>query len=244
MALLEGRSLSMAFGGLLALRGVDIAIEEHQVVGLLGPNGSGKTTLFNIMSGLLHPTAGEVWFGGRRVTNLAPWRLSGLGVGRTFQIARPFAHSTVLDNVLVGITFRSRHRYRRALDRRREAERLLATVGLADKAPGRASELSLGERKRLELAMALSTRPTVLLLDELASGLSPKGREEVVRFYGRLKERGLTIFAIEHAFRILAHVADRLVVLDQGTIVAEGRPEQVLGSPRVVQAYLGDDDGP
>jgi branched-chain amino acid transport system ATP-binding protein len=92
--------------------------------------------------------------------------------------------------------------------------------------------------------MALSTRPTVLLLDELASGLSPKGREEVVRFYGRLKERGLTIFAIEHAFRILAHVADRLVVLDQGTIVAEGRPEQVLGSPRVVQAYLGEDDGP
>ena len=244
MALLEGRGLSMAFGGLVALRGVDIAVEEHQVVGLLGPNGAGKTTLFNILSGLLRPTAGEVWFGGRRVTNLEPWRLSGLGVGRTFQIARPFARSTVLDNVLVGITFRGRHRYGRALDRRHEAERLLATVGLADKAPARANELSLGERKRLELAMALSTRPTFLLLDELASGLSPKGREEVVRFYGRLKERGLTIFAIEHSFRILAHVADRLIVLDQGTIVAEGRPEQVLGSPRVVQAYLGEDDEP
>lgn len=244
MALLEGRGLSMAFGGLLALRGVDIAIEEHQVVGLLGPNGSGKTTLFNVLSGLLRPTAGEVWLGGARVTNLAPWRLSSLGVGRTFQIAHPFARSTVLDNVLVGITFRSRHRYRRALDRRREAERLLATVGLADKAPARANELSLGERKRLELAMALSTRPTILLLDELASGLSPKGREEVVRFYGRLKERGLTIFAIEHSFRILAHVADRLLVLDQGTIVADGRPEHVLGSPRVIQAYLGEDDGP
>jgi branched-chain amino acid transport system ATP-binding protein len=244
MALLEGRGLSMAFGGLLALRGVDIAVEEHEVVGLLGPNGSGKTTLFNILSGLLRPTAGEVWFAGTRVTGRPPWEISGLGVGRTFQIARSFARSTVLDNVLVGITFRSRHRYRRAQDRRREAERLLATVGLADKAPARATELSFGERKRLELAMALSTRPTVLLLDELASGLSPKGREEVVRFYGQLKERGLTIFAIEHAFRILAHVADRLVVLDQGTIVAEGRPEQVLGSPRVVQAYLGEDDGP
>ncbi len=244
MALLEGRGLSMAFGGLLALRGVDIAVEEHQVVGLLGPNGSGKTTLFNILSGLLRPTAGEVWLAGARVTGLLPWEISGLGVGRTFQIPRPFARSTVLDNVLVGITFRSRHRYGRAQDRRREAERLLATVGLADKAPARATELSFGERKRLELAMALSTRPTVLLLDELASGLSPKGREEVVRFYGQLKERGLTIFAIEHAFRILAHVADRLVVLDQGTIVAEGRPEQVLGSPRVVQAYLGEDDGP
>ncbi|MBI2152258.1 MAG: ABC transporter ATP-binding protein [Candidatus Rokubacteria bacterium] len=242
MALLEGRGLSMAFGGLLALRGVDIAVEEHQVVGLLGPNGSGKTTLFNILSGLLRPTAGEVWFAGCRVTNLAPWRLSGLGIGRTFQIARPFAHSTVFDNVLVGITFRSRHHYRRVLDRRREAERLLAMVGLAPKASARANELSLGERKRLELAMALSTRPTVLLLDELASGLSPKGREEVIRFYGRLKERGLTIFAIEHSFRVLAHVADRLVVLDQGTIVAEGRPAQVLGSPRVMQAYLGEDE--
>ncbi len=241
MALLEGRGLSKAFGGLLALRGVDMAVEEHQVVGLLGPNGSGKTTLFNILSGLDRPTAGEVWFGGVRVTDLPPWKLSALGIGRTFQIARPFAHSTVFDNVLVGVTFRSRHRSRRAQDRRREAERLLAAVGLADKASAGANELSLGERKRLELAMALSTRPTVLLLDELASGLSPKGREEVVRFYGRLKERGLTIFAIEHSFRVLAHVADRLVVLDQGAIVADGRPAEVLGSPRVVAAYLGEE---
>ncbi len=242
MALLEGRGLSMAFGGLLALRGVDITVEEHQVVGLLGPNGSGKTTLFNILSGLLRPTAGEVWFGGARVTNVRPWQVCRLGIGRTFQIARPFVHSTVFDNVLVGATFRSRDRVRRSEDRRREAERLLATVGLADKASARAHTLSLGERKRLELAMALSTRPILLLLDELASGLSPKGREEVVRFYGQLKERGLTIFAIEHSFRVLAHVADRLVVLDQGTIVADGRPEQVLGSPRVVTAYLGEDE--
>ena len=244
MALLESRGISKAFAGLLALRGVDLAIEERELVGLIGPNGSGKTTLFNVISGLLRPTAGEVWFRGRRITLANRRERSRLGIGRTFQIARPFAHSTVLDNVLVGITFRGCHRYGRALDRRHEAERLLATVGLADKAPARANELSLGERKRLELAMALSTRPTFLLLDELASGLSPKGREEVVRFYGRLKERGLTIFAIEHSFRILAHVADRLIVLDQGTIVAEGRPEQVLGSPRVVQAYLGEDDGP
>ena len=242
MALLEGRDLSMAFGGLLALRGVDVAVEEHQVVALLGPNGSGKTTLFNILSGLLRPTAGEVWLGGGRVTGLPPWELSGRGIGRTFQIPRPFPGSTVFDNVLVGVTFRSRRRYRRVLDRHREVERLLATVGLTDKAPARAAQLSLGERKRLELAIALSTRPTVLLLDELASGLAPKGREEVIRFYGRLRERGLTIFAIEHSFRILAHVADRLVVLDQGIIVAEGRPEQVLASPRVVQAYLGEDE--
>ncbi|MBI4588306.1 MAG: ABC transporter ATP-binding protein [Candidatus Rokubacteria bacterium] len=242
MALLEGRGLSMAFGGLLALRGVDIAVEEHQVVGLLGPNGSGKTTLFNILSGLLRPTAGQVWFHGTRMTDLPPWKISRLGIGRTFQIPRPFAHSTVFDNVLVGVTFRPRHRYHCPQDRRRETERLLGIVGLAEKAAANANELSLGERKRLELAMALSTRPTLLLLDELASGLSPKGREEVIRFYARLKERGLTIFAIEHSFRVLAQVADRLLVLDQGTIVADGRPAQVLGSPRVVEAYLGEDD--
>jgi len=242
--MLEIRNLHAKAGDKDILRGLDLTVKAGEVHAIMGPNGSGKTTLFNILSGLLRPTAGDVWFTGARVTNLPPWAMAGRGIGRTFQIARPFAHTTVLDNVLVGITFRSRHRYRRALDRRREAERLLATVGLADKATARAKELSLGERKRLELAMALSTRPTVLLLDELASGLSPKGRGEVIRFYGRLKERGLTIFAIEHSFRILAHVADRLMVLDQGTIVAEGRPEQVLGSPRVVQAYLGEDDEP
>lgn len=242
MPLLEGRGLSMTFDGIAALRGVDLAVEARQVVGLVGPNGSGKTTLLNILSGLLRPTSGEAWFGGARLTTLPPWEVSRLGIGRTFQIARPFAHSTVFDNVLLGVTFRSRNRLRRAEDRRRETERLLATVGLADKARTHASQLSLGEGKRLELAMALSTRPSLLLLDELASGLSPKGREEVVRFYGRLKAEGLTIFAIEHSFRVLAQVADRLLVLDQGALVADGRPEEVLGSPRVADAYLGGED--
>jgi branched-chain amino acid transport system ATP-binding protein len=242
MALLEARGLSMAFSGLLALRGVDLAVEEHQLVGLLGPNGSGKTTLFDILSGLLAPTAGEIWFRGRRVTNTPAWELSRLGVGRSFQIARPFARLTVLENVLVGVAFRGRHRYRRFRDRRGEAEHLLATVGLADKASIRAAALSLGERKRLELALALSTRPSLLLLDELASGLSPRGREEVIRFYARLRERGLTIFAVEHSFRVLAEVADRLVVLDQGALIADGRPDSVLASRAVLEAYLGEDD--
>lgn len=243
MPILEGKGISMAFGGLLALRGVDFFLNEHQVVGLIGPNGSGKTTLFNICSGLLRPSAGEVWFKGERITGRSPREISRLGIGRTFQIARPFPRMTVLDHVLVGITFRSHHRLHGPRERRREAERLLGIVGLADKADFQARECSLGERKRLELAVALSTRPTLLLVDELASGISPKGREEVIRFYGRLRERGLTIFAIEHSLKVLVEVADRLIVLDQGAVVAEGRPDEVLASPRVAEAYLGEDDG-
>jgi branched-chain amino acid transport system ATP-binding protein len=231
----------MAFGGLLALRGVDVAIEEHQVVGLLGPNGSGKSTLFNVMSGLLRPTAGEVWFRGRRVTGRPPWVMGRLGVGRTFQIPRPFAGLSVFESVLIGVTFRGSDRYRRGADRRSEAERLLALVGLADKSGARATDLSLGQMKRLELAVALSSRPGLLLLDELASGLSPRGREEVLLFYGHLRERGLTIFAIEHSFSVLARVADRMLVLDQGQIVADGPPAAVLASPRISEAYLGEE---
>jgi len=232
----------VAFGGLLALRGVDVAIEERQVVGLLGPNGSGKSTLFDVLGGLLTPAAGEVWFRGERVTGRPPWAMGRLGLGRTFQIPRPFAGLSVLDSVLVGVTFRRRDRYRRAADRRREAERLLALVGLGDKAGARATELSLGQMKRLELATALSSRPSLLFLDELASGLSPRGREDVLLFYGRLRERGLTIFAIEHSFGVLARVADRMLVLDQGQIVADGPPAAVLASPRVAEAYLGEED--
>ena len=241
MPILEGRGISVAFGGLLALRGVDVAIEEHQVVGLLGPNGSGKSTLFNILGGLLPPTSGEVWFRGRRVTGGPPWVMGRLGAGRTFQIPRPFPALSVLDSVLVGVTFRAQDRYRRAAARRREAERLLALVGLTDKAGAAATELSLGQMKRLELAVALSSRPAFLFLDELASGLSPRGREEVLLFYGRLRAHGLTIFAIEHSFGVLARVADRMLVLDQGRIVADGPPAAVLASPRVAEAYLGED---
>jgi branched-chain amino acid transport system ATP-binding protein len=232
----------MAWGGLLALRGVDVAVEEHEVLGLLGPNGSGKTTLFDILSGLRPPTAGEVWFRGQRITGRPPWVAGRLGIGRTFQIPRPFAGLSAFEAVLVGVTFRGRDRHRRPADRRAEAERLLGLVGLADKAGARGSELSLGEQKRLELAVALSSRPSVLLLDELASGLSPRGREEVLRFYGRLRARGLTLFAIEHSFGLLAQVADRMLVLDQGRIVADGPPTSVIASPRLAAAYLGEEE--
>jgi len=238
--LLEARGISVAYGGLVALGGVDLAIEERQVIALLGPNGSGKTTLFDVLSGLRRPAGGDVWLRGECVTGLPPWQLARRGVGRTFQIPEPFGALSVRDNVLVGVTFRAR-RPRTRTARLREVERLLAIVGLSGRACDSAATLSLGERKRLELALALSGRPALLLLDELASGLSPKGREEVVRFYARLRADGLTIVAVEHSFAVLAEVADRVLVLDRGALVADGPPAAVLDSPTLRTAYLGEE---
>lgn len=239
--LLELDRVTKRFGGLQALRTVSLAIEPGALVALLGPNGAGKTTLFDIVSGLARPTSGTVRLDGADLARLPPHRIAALGVGRTFQIARLFPDLAVLDNVLVGVTFGRAGRRGRATARR-QAERLLAVVGLRDKAATHARALSLGEQKRLELACALGPEPRLLLLDELASGLPPRGREEVVRFYGRLRERGLTVFAIEHSFGVLTELADRVLVLDQGELVADGPSREVLASPRVAQAYLGEAD--
>jgi ABC-type branched-subunit amino acid transport system ATPase component len=230
------------YGRVRALDGIDVDIQEGQVVGLLGPNGSGKTTLLNVLCGLVRPTAGAVRFDGALVTGKPPWVFGRLGIGRTFQIPRPFAGLTVLDSVLVGVTFCKRRRLLRTADRRREGERLLTLVGLDGKAGALSSELSLGQMKRLELAVALSSKPRLLLLDELASGLSPQGRGEVLRFYARLRERGITIVAVEHSVGTLASVSDRLILLNGGVIAAEGPASDMLASPRVAQAYLGGAD--
>jgi len=240
--LLEGQGLCVDYGRVRALQGIDIEIEEGQVVGLLGPNGSGKTTLLNVLGGLVVPTAGGVRVDGALVTGKAPWAFSRLGIGRTFQVPRPFAGLTVLESVLVGVTFRKRRKFFRAADRRREGERLLAVVGLDAKAGACSSELSFGQMKRLELAIALSARPRILLLDELASGLSPQGRGEVLQFYGRLRERGIAIVAVEHSVSTLASVADRLILLNGGVIAAQGAAAEMLASPRIGEAYLGGPD--
>jgi branched-chain amino acid transport system ATP-binding protein len=236
---LELDGVSMRFGGLHALRDVSFAVEPGSLTAVVGPNGSGKTTLFDVITGLVRPTGGSVRFAGVELTRLPAHRIAGLGVGRTFQIARLFPGLTALDNVRVGVTFgRAAH----PGDGRPRAQHLLEVVGLAAKAKARARELSLGEQKRLELACALAPEPRLLLLDELTAGLPPRGREEVARFYGRLRERALTVVAVEHAFGVLGRLADRIIVLDRGQIVADGRPEAVMASPRVREAYFGDTD--
>jgi len=240
MARLALERLSKRYGGVHALRELSLVIEAGSLVALLGPNGAGKTTLFDVVSGLVPPTSGRVRLDDADVTGLPPHRLAALGLGRTFQITRLFPELSALENVLVGVTF-GRRDGETAVERRRRADRLLDVVGLAAKAASPARDFSLGEQKRLELACALGPEPRLLLLDELGSGLSPRGRAEVVRFYARLRERGVTVMAIEHAFGPLSEVADRVVVLEQGEIVADGRPADVLASTRVVDAYLGDE---
>lgn len=240
MARLVLERLSKRFGGVHALRELSLAVEAGSLVALLGPNGAGKTTLFDVVSGLVPPTSGQVRLDDTDITGLPPHRVAALGLGRTFQVARLFPDLSAIENVLVGVTF-GRPRREAGAVRRRRAERLLAVVGLEARGGAPARVLSLGEQKRLELACALGPEPRLLLVDELGSGLSPGGRAEVVRFYARLRERGVTVMAIEHAFGPLSEVADRVVLLDQGEMVADGRPADVLASPRVADAYLGDE---
>jgi ABC-type branched-subunit amino acid transport system ATPase component len=241
MPRLELDRVTVRYGGVEALREVSFAVEPGALVALVGPNGAGKTTVFDVVSGLVRPTSGAIRLDGRALAGRPAHHVAALGIGRTFQIARLFPGLPVLDNVLVGVTF-GRRPPESAGERQRQARRLLEVVGLEARASAPAAALSLGEQKRLELAVALAPEPRLLLLDELASGLPPRGRAEVVRFYARLRERGLTVVAIEHALGALGELADRVVVLDQGAVVADGPPGAVLAAPRVAEAYLGDAD--
>ena len=240
MTVLEGQNLTMRFGGLVALQEVSFAIKANELVALLGPNGSGKTTLFDLISGHLKPNGGAIRFQGQTITGWPPHRIARRGLGRTYQVPRPFPAVTVWENAAMSVLFRGPSPSQSRSAARREAEKFLDIVGLAEKAEALASTLSLGDLKRLELALALGTRPTLLLLDELAAGLPPRGREEVISFYGKLRARGLTIVAIEHDFQTLTQVADRILVLDQGSLIADGPSGEVLTSRRVIEAYLGE----
>ncbi|MBI3075822.1 MAG: ABC transporter ATP-binding protein [Deltaproteobacteria bacterium] len=239
MALLAVHDLSKQFRGLRALHQVSLAIEAQEIVGVIGPNGSGKTTLFEVISGFLRPTSGRVVFDGRRIDGLTPERIARLGVGRTFQIVEPFLDLTLSETVQVGLLFGTRHRRSgRALQA--EAQALLARVGLGEKAKGPARHLSLGELKRLELARALSIHPRLLLLDELLAGLSPQAVSEVIALLRQVRQAGCAILIIDHTPRLLAGVADRLIVLAHGAKLAEGPPEAVLQQRDVAEAYMGE----
>lgn len=239
MSILEARNITKRFNGLVAVDDVSFQIGEQEIVGLLGPNGSGKTTLINVIAGRMTPTAGTVRFGGRDITDVPAHERCHLGLSRTFQTVKPFDHLTVLDNVAMGAIYGEPRRASLAAARG-EAARLLEVVGLAEKAGDQAGTLSMGQRKRLELARALATRPRLLLLDEAGAGLTPAGGVALRELLAHLRDDGLTVLGVEHALYALADIVDRLIVLDRGRVIAEGPPDVVLANPQVMDAYMGE----
>lgn len=241
MALCEAIGLTRRFGGNFALQDVTLQFEPATIVALIGPNGSGKTTLFNLLAGQLRPSAGTVRWRGQEITTWPPHRRCRAGINRTFQVAQPFQDLTLSENVALGLLYGApvegtRHR-REALER---AQDVLSDVGLAAKAASAARTLSLGELKRLELAMAVATRPALLLVDEVLAGQSPTASQEILGYLARLRAHGVAICLVEHRLQALLAVADRMVALHQGRVIAEGRPEAVIKSPAVLEAYLGE----
>jgi len=236
-AIIECRELARQFGGIRALDGVSLTVAEGELIGLVGPNGSGKTTLVNLLSGALRPTSGEIAVDGRSAVSLPPHRLAHLGVARTYQIPRPFGSMTVRDNVAVAIMFGRDPASLAAA--RRAAREHLELVGLdrhADALPG---EINLHERQLLEIARALATRPRVLLLDEALAGLNPAEVDNAAAVVRRVHRSGIAIVLVEHVLRVVNQLATRIVVLDQGRLLADGEPAAVMHNADVVRAYLG-----
>jgi branched-chain amino acid transport system ATP-binding protein len=237
--LFEVRGLTKRFRGLTAVSDVTFRVAPREIVGLIGPNGAGKTTIISLISGTLLPTAGEIIFEGRRVEALPAYRRARLGIGRTFQVMKPFPGLSVLENVMVGALFGTgggeRHR-KRAEEKARE---WLQFTGLGRRVDQRADALGGPDRKRLEFAKALAMNPKLLLLDEVMAGLNAVEVDEVVELIKKMRDKGVTILVIEHVMKAIRRLSDRLLVLHHGQQIAEGLTDEVLRDPRVVEAYLG-----
>jgi branched-chain amino acid transport system ATP-binding protein len=237
LTLLAVERLSKSFGGVRAVSDVSFAVNDGELIGVMGPNGSGKTTLFNLITGALRPDAGSIRLRDRDITGYSPHRACAAGIARTFQLVRPFPGLSALDNVLVGRLYgRARGGRSSATG---EAERLLALVGLEGKAARPAAALTLMDKKRLELARALATEPLLLLLDELMAGLNPAETETAMALIRRLLGEGVTILMVEHIVWALMDLSQRIVVLSAGEKIAEGPPAAIAADPTVVDVYLG-----
>ena len=237
-ALLAVRNVSKSFRGLRAVSDVSLTLDSNEMMAVIGPNGAGKTTLFNIVAGVLRPEAGEILFNGKPIHGLRPDQICALGISRTFQIAKPFMGLSVLDNVIVGALERAAN----VAAARRHAENILEQLSLAPRRHAPAASLTLADRKRLEVARALATRPSLLLLDEAMAGLRPLECDQLIALFREINQRdGVTVLLIEHVMRAVMALAHRVVVLHHGEVIAQGSPEQVVRHPAVLESYLGED---
>jgi ABC-type branched-subunit amino acid transport system ATPase component len=234
--LLDVDDVARSFGGVRALDGVSFGVNEGEIVCIIGPNGAGKTTLFNIISGVMQPSKGDVRFRGRSLVGMPSHRIAAAGIGRTYQVVRPFSRLTVLENVMVGVLLHEKG----LAQIRRTAAAILESVGLERFANAPAESLTLTLRKRLEVARTLATRPKLLLLDEVMAGLTPTEADAMCAFLRTLHEQGVAaIGAVEHVMRVVMQISHRIVVLDFGRTIAAGTPAQIAADPAVIEAYFG-----
>ena len=235
MALLEIRDVTKKFGELVANDRVSFTVDTGAIVGLIGPNGAGKTTLFNCISGLLKTSSGRIFFGGIEITELPSYRIARMGAVRTFQVVRPLKDMTVLDNVLVGAFLHATG----GAQARETAETCIGMCNLTEFADKPAGDLPIGIKKRLELARALAARPKLLMLDEVMAGLTSTEVKTALELIRRIRDNGVTLLIVEHIMEAIMPIADKVVVLDGGIMIAEGPPDQISNDERVISAYLG-----
>lgn len=236
MAFLEVKNVSRFFGGIAAIKNVSFELREGEILGLIGPNGAGKTTIFNVVNGFYSPSRGDVYFKSEKISGLKPHQLCSRGIARTFQVVKPLQRMSVLDNVVASAFLRARGKAEAV----RIAEEVLDFTGLSHDRNVISKGLPLGKRKRLEIARALATQPTVLLLDESFAGLNPAELDASIAIIRKIKERGITIMIIEHHMKVIMAISDRIVVLNYGEKIAEGSPLEIRSNPLVVEAYLGE----
>jgi branched-chain amino acid transport system ATP-binding protein len=236
---LELRDISIRLGGVAVLKDINLRVREQEIVSIIGPNGAGKTTLFNVVCGNARPASGRVSYRNQDITGWPPHRICRAGIARTFQTTHPFPEMTARENVQMGLWF-GKTGVRASSAAGVDSDELLELVGLGRKRETRGRDLTLSEQRRLEVARALATRPHLLLLDEIAAGLSPQAIKQAVELVRMLRERGLTLIIIDHFLNLTARVSDRLIALDQGEQIAEGVPDEVLNRGEVVAAYLGE----
>jgi branched-chain amino acid transport system ATP-binding protein len=238
MALFEFDNVTKSFGGLLAVRELSFSLNPQEIIGLIGPNGAGKTTIFNLVTGMMKPDAGKILFNGEDITRLAPYQICRRGIARTFQLVRTFNRLTALENVVAGRAY-GRLPASHIQRARSEAEEILELTGLSNKRLHRAASLGLVDRKRLEIARALATRPKLLLLDEMFAGLNTAEVDDAIDLVKKIRDAGVSLIVVEHVMKVIMGISDRVVVLAVGAKIADGPPEEVVSDEQVIKAYLG-----